>query len=94
MAKKKSVPAPEAIGPAGKSDEDWKAEEDARTMERMGEIMADPKRHARAKKAAKEKMDQMMRSHAMMSKMTGGGKMGEDESMGGMIKKRQKERTL
>ena len=72
-----------------KNDADYQAEEDARTLERMGEIMGDPKRHARAKKQMEKKMADTKRSHSVVKKVMGMGLQKED-SMGAMITKRQK----
>lgn len=67
MAKKASnakADYPTTIGP----NKDYMAEDDARSLTRAGEIMADPKRCAAAKKCMAKQM-------AAMSKMAGmGGK--------------------
>lgn len=41
-------------GTIAKSDQDWEAEEDARTLVRVQEIQGNPKRAARAAKALKK----------------------------------------
>lgn len=79
-----------AISPSQKSEDDFQAEEDARTMQRMGEIMSDPKRHGRAKKQMEKIMADMKKTEMAMTKMIGEK---EDESMGGMMKKHQKGMT-
>lgn len=48
-----------------KEDEEWEAEDDARTMMRMGEIMKDEKRNSKAQK----KMDEMMASMEAMKQV-------------------------
>jgi hypothetical protein len=52
MAAKKAK-APKEAQPAGvpavKTDTDWQADDDARTMQRFGEIIGDEKRHQAAK---------------------------------------------
>ena len=54
-----------------KQEEEWQAEEDSRTMQRMGEVMSDPKRHERAKKKMEEMMAQMEKSKKAMEMMAG-----------------------
>ena len=54
-----------------KQEEEWQTEEDARTMQRMGEIMSDEGRHGRAKKKMEEMMAQMEKSKKAMEMMAG-----------------------
>jgi hypothetical protein len=53
MAKKAKAPKETQPQPAGvpaiKTDTDWQADDDARTMQRFGEIIGDEKRHQAAK---------------------------------------------
>jgi hypothetical protein len=74
MSKASSKPSPD------RSEEDYLADEDARTLERMGEIMGDSKRHERAKKRMEKKMADMEKSKKAMKMMMG--KKEEHESMG------------
>lgn len=56
-------------GPSKAEDIKWQTEEDARTMQHMGEIMADGKRHERAKKKVDEMIADMEKSKKMMEGM-------------------------
>ncbi len=56
-------------GPSKKQEEEWQIEEDARTMQRMGEIMGDPKRHERAKKKLDEMIVDLEKSKQAMDMM-------------------------
>ncbi len=58
------------MAPSKKEEQKWQAEDDARTMQRMGEIMADPKRHDRAKSKMEEMMSEMEKSKKMMEMMS------------------------
>lgn len=51
--------------PKGKEEDEWEAEDDARSLMRMGDIMKDEKRHARAQ----AKMDEMTKSMEMMKQV-------------------------
>lgn len=63
-----------------KQEQEWETEEDARTMQRMGEIMSDPKRHERAKKKTDEMIADMEKSKKAME-MIAGAKMDYSKSM-------------
>jgi hypothetical protein len=56
-------------GPSKKKEMEYQTEDDARTMQRMGEIMADPKRHERAKKKSEDMMAQMEKTKKAMEMM-------------------------
>jgi hypothetical protein len=58
-------------GPSKKEQEKYQAEDDARTMQRMGEIMGDSGRHGRAKKKMDEIMADMEKSRKAMEMMKG-----------------------
>ena len=58
-------------GPSKADEEKWQTEEDARTMQRMGEVMSDPKRHERAKKKMDEMIADMEKSKKAMEMMAG-----------------------
>ena len=62
-----------------KQEQEWQIEEDGRTMQRMGEIMGDSKRHDRAKKKLDEMIADMEKSKKAMEMMTGA-KMDYDKS--------------
>ena len=66
-------------GPSKAEEEKWQAEDDARTMQRFGEIMGDPKRHERAKKKLDEMVADMEKSKKAMEMMAGA-KMTYDKS--------------
>jgi hypothetical protein len=55
MAKKSTA----TLAPAPYDDSKWRAEDDMRTLVRAEEVRRDPKRLAAAKKAAREKQDEM-----------------------------------
>jgi len=62
-----------------KQEQEWQTEEDARTMQRMGEIMGDEGRHGRAKKKMEEMIADMKKSKKAMEMMAGA-KMNYDKS--------------
>lgn len=64
-----------------KEDKKWQGEDDARTMMRAGEIMADKKRHAAC---MKEMQKQKMSMDGMMAMMSG-----EDKIEHGLRKYRE-----
>ena len=55
-----------------KSDNDWMAEDDMRTLLRAGEIRKDPKRLAAARAAAKRKLDEKKGELASMRSLANG----------------------
>ena len=63
-----------------KQEQEWETEEDARTMQRFGEIMSDPKRHERAKKKMGEMIADMEKSKKAME-MISSAKMDYSKSM-------------
>ncbi len=67
-------------GPSKKQEEEWQTEEDGRTMQRMGEIISDPKRHERAKKKMNEMIADMEKSKKAME-MISSAKMDYSKSM-------------
>lgn len=54
-----------------KSEKDWMAEDDARTMAQYEEIMADSQRKARAVKAAKSMATDLNKRASAMNKVAG-----------------------
>lgn len=56
-------------GPTKADEEKWQAEDDARTMQHMGEIINDPKRHERAKAKMEEMIADMEKSKKAMERM-------------------------
>jgi len=68
--------------PTVKQDQEWEAESDAKTMQLMGEIMSDAKRHERAKKKFDEMMVANEKAKKMIEMMNKSG-MDYSKSMGG-----------
>ena len=52
-----------------KREQEWQTDEDARIMQRMGEIMGDSARHDRAKKRVGEMIADMEKSKKAMEMM-------------------------
>ena len=61
----------EVTGPSKKQEQEWETEEDARTMQKIGEILGDEKRHGRAKKKVEEMIADMEKSKKAMEMMSG-----------------------
>jgi hypothetical protein len=59
MAKSKKSKAVSAAYPSGKSEAQWRAEGDMRTLADAHAIKSDPKRHAAAKECARCKLEEM-----------------------------------
>lgn len=57
--------------PAMKTDNDWRADDDMRTLMRASAIRADPKRLAAAKKAAKRKLEEQNAETRQMKSLAG-----------------------
>ena len=69
----------EADGDGG-GEKDFQVEEDARTLQRMGEIMSDPDRHQKAKARLQRMITHMKAGHGLGKKMPLS-KQGEYEKM-------------